>query len=98
MTNDNDVYSIHFARYASKLEQHLRKNGISCHDADLIIEESSIIYFEKIRSPDNKLLRLVKKHDPVQLFSESATQAIERHLPNAKKSFGSFHEIMKCIR
>ena len=93
-----DGYSIHFAHYAGKLERHLRKNGISCHDADLIIEESSELYFEKLHSSENKLSKLIRKHDPAQLFAESVTKAIERHLPEAKDTFGSYREIAKCIR
>jgi hypothetical protein len=100
MANDSgDGYSVHFAHYATKLEQHLRKNGISCHDADIIIEESSVLYFEKMHSPDSsKFFNLVRKHDPAHLFAESAARAIERHLPEAKGSFGSYGEIAKCIR
>ena len=93
-----DGYSIHFAHYAGKLERHLRNNGISCHDADLIIEESSELYFEKLHSSENKLSKLIRKHDPAQLFAESVTMAIERHLPEAKDTFGSYREIAKCIR
>jgi len=93
-----DRYSVHFAHYACKLEQHLRRNGISCHDADLIIEESSELYFEKLQSVETKVFKLVKKHDPARLFAESAARAIERHLPEGKDSFGSHGEIAKCIR
>ncbi len=93
-----DGDSIHFAHYAGKLESHLRKNGISCHDADLIIEESSVLYFEKLHSSGSKLSKLIRKHDPAQLFAESAKKAIERHLPEAKDTFGSYGEITKCIR
>lgn len=73
-------------------------NGISCHDADLIIEESSELYFEKLQSVETKVFKLVKKHDPARLFAESAARAIERHLPEGKDSFGSYGEIAKCIR
>lgn len=98
-SDSGDGFSVHFARYASKLEQHLRKNGISCHDADIIIEESSVLYFEKVHSPDSaKFFNLIRKHDPAQLFTESATRAIERHLPEAKGTFGSYGEIAKCIK
>jgi hypothetical protein len=93
-----DGYSIHFAHYAGKLEQHLRKNGISCHDADIIIEESSELYFEKLHSPENKFFSFVKKNDPAHLFAESAARAIGRHLPEAKATFGSYGEIVKCIK
>ena len=95
---DRDAYSIHFAHYAGKLEQHLRNNGISCHDADLIIEESSVLYFEKLHSSGSKISKLIRRHDPAQLFAESATKAIERHLPGAKSTFGSFGEVEKCIK
>lgn len=93
-----DGYSVHFARYAGRLEQYLRKNGISCHDADIIIEESSVLYFEKIHSPEKFFSKLVKKHDPGQLFVESACKALERHVPEAKGTFGSAGEIAKCIK
>ena len=100
MLNDSgDGYSVHFAHYAGKLEQHLRKNGISCHDADIIIEESSVLYFEKMHSPDSaNFFNLVRKHNPAQLFAESAARVIESHLPEAKGTFGSYGEIAKCIR
>ena len=95
----DDGYSVHFAHYATKLEQHLRKNGISCRDADIIIEESSVIYFEKLHSPESKFFfKMVRRHDPAQLFVESACRAIERHLPEAKGTFGSQGEIARCIR
>jgi hypothetical protein len=93
-----DGYSIHFAHYAGKLEQHLRKNGISCRDADIIIEESSELYFATLHSPESKFFKLVRKHDPARLFAESVARAIERHLPEAKGTFGSYSEIIKCIK
>ena len=95
---DSDAYSMHFAQFAGRLEQHLRRNGISCHDADMIIEESSGLYFEKAQLTENRFLRLVRKHDPAQLFVDSACRAIERHLPEAKGTFGSHGEIARCIR
>ena len=93
---DNDVYSIQFSNYASRLESHLLKHGVACNDADRIIEESSIIYFEKLRSHEKKLF-LLKKHDPAETFVRSACQAIESYIPEAKHSFGSFEEISRCI-
>ena len=93
-----DGYSIYFAHYAGKLEKHLRTNGISCHDADMIIEESSGYYFEKLHSPENRFIKLVRKHDPAELFAESAAKAIQMHLPEAKDTFGSYGEIAKCIQ
>jgi len=41
---------------------------------------------------------LVRKNDPAHLFAKSARKAIERHLPGAKDTFGSYMEIAKCIR
>jgi hypothetical protein len=95
---DGNPYSVHFAQYAGRLERHLRKNGISCDDADRIIEESSAIYFEKLESSARKLLRVLKKQDPADVFVDSACKAIERYLPEAKNSFGSAGEIAKAIR
>lgn len=95
---DDNPYSVHFAHFASKLEQHLRKNGISCDDADAIIEESSALYFEKLSSSTNKLLKAFKKQDPADVFVDSAHRAIERHLPEAKDTFGSSSEIYKIVR
>ena len=95
---DDNPYSVHFAHFASKLEQHLRKNGISCDDADAIIEESSALYFEKLSSSTNKLLTAFKKHDPADVFVDSAHRAIERHLPEAKDTFGASSEIYKIVR
>jgi hypothetical protein len=94
----DDAYSIHFAHYAAKLEKHLRTKGISCHDADIIIEESSAYYFEKLHSHENKFVKLVRRHDPEELFAESAARAIQIHIPEAKDTFGSYNEIAKCIR
>lgn len=93
-----DKYSIHFSHYANKLEIYLRRNGISCHDADIIIEESSVFYFEKIRSSESKRFKLIGKHDPAQVFAESAARAIEIHIPEAKGTFGSFNEIARHIK
>ena len=98
MAEDSEGHSVHFARCASKLEQHLRKNGISCHDADLIIEESSEFYFDKLHSHDSRFFKLVRRYDPVELFVESASKAIARHLPEAAITFGSRNEIAACIR
>lgn len=94
---DDNPYSMHFAQFAGKLEQHLRKNGISCSDADKIIEESSALYFDKIQSSSNKLFRLVKKWDPADIFIESAHKAIEHHIPEAKNTFGSQREIARIL-
>ena len=93
-----DGHSIHFARYASRLEKHLSKNGITCRDADLIIEESSVLYFDKVRSHEGRFFNLIRRYDPERLFVESACKAIERHLPEIRRSFGSQTEITRCIR
>jgi hypothetical protein len=97
-TFDENPYSVHFAHFASKLEQHLRRNGISCDDADRIIEESSAIYFEKLGSSTNRLMKMIKKQDPAGVFVDSAYKAITTHLPEAKGSFGSHSEIARVIR
>ncbi|MFL6411490.1 MAG: hypothetical protein ACJ71K_09650 [Nitrososphaeraceae archaeon] len=52
--HDNNSYSMHFARFASSLETYLLKYGVTCHDADMIIEESSILYFEKLNWPTKR--------------------------------------------
>ncbi len=95
---DENPYSVYFAHFASKLEQHLRKNGISCDDADRIIEESSAIYFEKLSSSTNRLLKALRKNDPANVFVESAHRAIEHFIPEAKGTFGSQNEIARAIR
>lgn len=95
-TYDDNPYSVYFAQFANKLEQHLRKNGIACKDADMIIEESSALYFEKLQST-GKFFKLMRKHDPAEVFIESAHKAISRHLPEAKSTFGSTTEIARVI-
>ena len=94
---DNEPYSVLFAMFASKLETHLLKYGVACSDADMIIEESSILYFGKLKSQTKKLFKLLKRQDPTKLFIDSACQIIERHISEAKKGFGSYNEISKCI-
>jgi hypothetical protein len=94
---DNEPYSVLFAKFASKLETHLLKYGVACSDADMIIEESSILYFGKLKSPTKKHFKLLKRQDPTKLFIDSACQIIERLIPEAKKGFGSYNEISKCI-
>jgi hypothetical protein len=94
---DNDPQSMLFARFASKLEAHLLKYGVACGDADMIIEESSILYFRKVSTPTKKLFKLLKRQDPAKLFIDSTCQIIERLIPEARKSFGSYNEISKCI-
>ena len=94
---DSGAYSVHFAHCAAKLEAHLLRFGVTCTDADSIIEESSIIYFEKLGSAMKTFLKLVRKEDPEKVFVDSSCKAIERHIPEAKNSFGSHIELSKCI-
>ena len=94
---DNDTYSVHFARFAAKLEAHLLKYGVACSDADMIIEESSVLYFERLKSPTKKLFKLIKKQEPAKVFVDSAYKAIENHIPEAKQTFGSYGEISNCF-
>jgi hypothetical protein len=95
--HDNNSYSMHFARFASRLETYLLKYGVTCHDADMIIEESSILYFEKLNSPNKRLFKLIKRREPAKIFIQSALKAIEKYIPEANHTFGSFEEISKCI-
>jgi hypothetical protein len=94
---DNDTYSVQFARLAAKLEAHLLKYGVACSDADMIIEESSVLYFERLKSPTKKLFKLIKRQEPAKVFVDSAYKAIEKHIPEAKQTFGSYGEISNCI-
>jgi len=95
---NSSPYSVHFAHCAGKLEAYLLKFGVTCADADSIIEESSIIYFEKLGSTTKKILKFMRKEDPTKVFVDSAYKAIERHIPEAKNSFGSHSELTKCIQ
>jgi hypothetical protein len=63
----------------------------------MIIEESSILYFEKLNSPTKKFFKLVKRQEPAMIFIESASKAIGKYIPEANHTFGSFEEISKCI-
>jgi hypothetical protein len=94
---DENPYSVHFAQFAAKLEQYLRKNGVSCNDADMIIEESSALYFEKL-GPSNKLFKFLKKQDPARVFVDSARKAIAARLPEAMSTFGSQAELAKAVQ
>ena len=98
MNSESDAHSVHFSHYAAKFERHLTSNGISCHDADLIIEESSVLYFERLRSGENRLLKFLKKQEPGDLFVEAACKAIKKLLPEAQDTFGSQKQIEHCIR
>jgi hypothetical protein len=93
----NNSYSIDFARFASRLETYLLKYGVTCHDADMIIEESSVLYFEKLNSPTKKFFKLIKRQEPAKIFIESALIAIGKYFPEANHTFGSFEEISKYI-
>jgi hypothetical protein len=77
--------------------QEVSRYIVMCHDADMIIEESSILYFEKLNSPTKKFFKLVKRQEPAMIFIESASKAIGKYIPEANHTFGSFEEISKCI-
>ncbi len=95
---DKETYSVHFARFAAKLEKHLLNHGVTCNDADIIIEESSVIFFERLNNPRRIISRLFKKQQPLQLFVESAFLAIAKHIPEAQKTFGSYGAIEYSLR
>ena len=95
---DQDTYSVHFARFAAKLEKHLLNQGIACSEADVIIEDSSTIFFDKLNNPKKSFMKLFKKQDPMSLFIESASEALQKHIPEAQKTFGSFRAIEDCLR
>lgn len=94
----DDGYMIHFGRLASRLESHLRKNGVPCRDADLIIEEISAHYVSKFQSPAQKFLAPIKKQDPSKVFVDSALRAIEKFLPEASETFGSRSSLAESIK
>jgi hypothetical protein len=94
---NKEWYSVHFARFASRLEKHLLSNGVACSQADVIIEESSSIFFERLNKP-GKILSFFKKKDPLSLFIESSVQAITMHIPEASITFGSYDAIRNCLR
>lgn len=98
MKSESDGHSVHFAHYAAKLERHLRNHGITCRDADMVIEESSILYFEKLRGRESSLFRLIRRQDPADLFIEAACKAIKKLMPGAQDTFGSTVEVNRCIR
>jgi hypothetical protein len=93
---DDNPYSTQFAHLAARLEQYLRKNGVSCDDADRIIEESSILYFGRL-GPSNKISKFLKKDDPRGVFIDSARRAIAARLPEAIDTFGSKSEIARAV-
>jgi hypothetical protein len=95
---DQDTYSVHFARFAAKLEKHLLNHGVACSEADVIIEDSSTIFFDKLNNPKKSFLKLFKKQDPMSLFIESASESLLKHIPEAQKTFGSFRAIEDCLR
>ena len=95
---DQDTYSVHFARFAAKLEKHLLNHGIACSEADVIIEDSSTIFFDKLNNPKKSFMKLFKKQDPMSLFIESASEALQKHIPEAQKTFRSFRAIEDCLR
>jgi hypothetical protein len=89
---------VHFARFAAKLEKHLLNHGVACSEADVIIEDSSTIFFDKLNNPKKSFLKLFKKQDPMSLFIESASEAMQKHIPEAQKTFASFRAIEDCLR
>ena len=95
---DQDTYSVHFARFAAKLEKHLLNHGVACSEADVIIEDSSTIFFDKLKNPKKSLMKLFKKQDPMSLFIESASESLQKHIPEAQKTFGSYRAIEDCLR
>jgi hypothetical protein len=95
---DKESYSVHFAMFAAKLEHHLLNHGVACNDADLIIEEISVIFFDKLNNPGKIIPGLFKKREPSQLFVDSAFQAMEKYIPEARNTFGSQKEIESCLR
>lgn len=95
---DQDTYSVHFARFAAKLEKHLLNHGVDCSEADVIIEDSSTIFFDKLNNPKKSLMKLFKKQDPMSLFIESASESLQKHIPEAQKTFGSYRAIEDCLR
>jgi hypothetical protein len=94
---NNETYSVHFARLAGKLEAYLIKCGVACSDADRIIEESSVIYFNKLRSNSKNIFKFIKRSSPEKTFLDSACQAIEKYIPDAARTFGSYPEISKSL-
>jgi hypothetical protein len=95
---DQDTYSVHFARFAAKLEKHLLNHGVACSEADVIIEDSSTIFFDMLNNPKKSLMKLFKKQDPMSLFIESASESLQKHIPEAQKTFGSYRAIEDCLR
>ena len=86
------IYTLHFARFAERLEAHLLKYGVTCSDVGMIIEESQVLYFEKLKSPTTKFLKVIKRQEPTKLFIDSAYESLEKCLTAAKKTFGSYNE------
>jgi len=67
-----------------------------CHDADMIIEESSILYFEKLNWPTKRFFSS-SKDESLKWYSESASKAIGKYIPEVNHTFSSFEGISKCI-
>lgn len=93
-----DGYMLHFGSLASRLETYLRKNGVPCKDADIIIEEISAQYVSKFQSPAQKFLGSALKQDPAKVFVDSAIEAIEKFLPEASDTFGSRSRIFESLK
>ena len=65
------LFNLPFLQASS--EAHLIKHGVPCSDADIIIEESSVLYFERLRSP-KKLFNSIKKQAAIKIFLEAAAR------------------------
>jgi hypothetical protein len=74
---DSDILCAVFA-FAGKLEAHLLKYGVACSDSDIVIEEISILYFERLKSLTKKFLKLVKRQELAKLFIESVYKSLEK--------------------
>jgi hypothetical protein len=51
-----------------------------------------------LNNPKKSFMKLFKKQDPMSLFIESASEALQKHIPEAQKTFGSFRAIEDCLR
>lgn len=71
---------------------------MSCSEADVIIEDSSTVFFDKLNKPKKAFMKLFKKQDPMSLFIESAGEALQKHIPEAQKTFGSYRAIEDCLK
>ena len=93
-----ESYMLHFGLFAKKLESYLLDNGISCHEADLIIEETSAAYIARFGGGGPGFLRFVRRRQPASVFVDSACEAVKRHIPEAQNTFGSRQSLSSCLR